>query len=131
MTEPPRPEHGAPAAATPADAATASNRTDAFRPATGEALVALLETGITGLGALGQLDGGAPPAPDGDLGDAPDGDGPAGTPDLIVPIESLLYRDRAALDRARAVRDVLRAQPGPPDPALLDELYDLLDLAAS
>jgi hypothetical protein len=48
-----------------------------------------------------------------------------------VPIEQLLYSGRAALDRAREVRDALRARPGAPDPALLAELYDLLDLAAA
>ena len=42
----------------------------------------------------------------------------------------VLARGRAALDRARAVRDALRAEPGPPDPERLAELYDLLDLAA-
>jgi hypothetical protein len=48
-----------------------------------------------------------------------------------VPIEHLLYSGRSALERARAVRDELRARPGPPDPALLDELYELLDLAGT
>jgi hypothetical protein len=48
-----------------------------------------------------------------------------------VAIDTLLYRGPAAVARARAVRDLLRAQPGPPDPALLNELYDLLDLAAA
>jgi len=33
--------------------------------------------------------------------------------------------------RARTVRDELRARPGAPDPVLLAELYDLLDLAAA
>ena len=49
----------------------------------------------------------------------------------VVPIESLYYRGRAALDRAREVRDLLRAQDGAPDRELLAELYDLLDLAAA
>ncbi len=47
----------------------------------------------------------------------------------VVPIESLLYRGRAALDRAIEVSDVLRrAAPGS-DAAALAELFDLLELA--
>ena len=52
--------------------------------------------------------------------------------DDIVPIESLLYRGRAALDRALAVRDELqraRAAGVNPDEAALAELFDLLELA--
>ena len=48
--------------------------------------------------------------------------------DAIVPIESLVYRGAAALERARALRDELRAR-GTTDPEALHELYDLLDLA--
>ena len=48
--------------------------------------------------------------------------------DAIVPIESLVYRGAAALERARALRDELRAR-GTNDPEALNELYDLLDLA--
>lgn len=46
----------------------------------------------------------------------------------IVPVESLLYRGTAALERARALRDELRTR-GSTDPDALHELYDLLDLA--
>ena len=46
----------------------------------------------------------------------------------IVPVEALLYRGQAALDRARALRDELRSR-GSTDPDALHELYDLLDLA--
>ncbi|MCU0617310.1 MAG: Hpt domain-containing protein [Gemmatimonadaceae bacterium] len=57
----------------------------------------------------------------------------------IVPIESLLYRGADALARARVVRDELRsawqraggAAIDPTAASLLDELSDLLDLAAS
>jgi hypothetical protein len=49
----------------------------------------------------------------------------------IVPVERLLYRGHAALTRARDVRDQLRGTAGLPDPELLAELYDLLDLAAT
>jgi hypothetical protein len=48
--------------------------------------------------------------------------------DAIVPVEALLYRGQAALERARALRDELRSR-GVTDPEALHELYDLLDLA--
>ena len=48
--------------------------------------------------------------------------------ETIVPIETLLYRGRAALDRAVELRDQLRRAPIA-DPETLDELYDLLELA--
>ena len=46
----------------------------------------------------------------------------------IVPVEALVYRGQAALERARALRDELRNR-GTTDPEALHELYDLLDLA--
>lgn len=57
---------------------------------------------------------------------------PLGTPialveDEVVPIETLLYRGRAALDRAVELRDAVRGNP--PDQGALDELLDLLELA--
>jgi len=48
--------------------------------------------------------------------------------DEIVPIEQLLYRGRAALERAAALRDEIRGSAAP-SPDVLDELFDLLDLA--
>jgi chemotaxis protein histidine kinase CheA len=52
--------------------------------------------------------------------------------ETLVPIEALLYRGRAALDRARELRDELRTRGGgPPDREALDELYDLLELATT
>lgn len=45
----------------------------------------------------------------------------------LIPIESLLYRGRAALDRALEIRDRIRGIA--PDQDALDELYDLLELA--
>lgn len=48
--------------------------------------------------------------------------------DAIVPVEALVYRGQAALERARALRDELRNR-GTTDPEALHELYDLLDLA--
>lgn len=55
-----------------------------------------------------------------------DGDG-------VVPIESLLYRGPAALDRARSLRRTLRAAPPGSATAreVLDELFDLMDLATT
>lgn len=49
--------------------------------------------------------------------------------DTVVPIESLLYRGRAALDRAVEIRDALRSSGSYGDREALDELFDLLDLA--
>jgi hypothetical protein len=46
-----------------------------------------------------------------------------------VPIDVLLYRGRAAIERARAIRDELRRRGGPLDATALGELFDLLDLA--
>lgn len=49
--------------------------------------------------------------------------------DTVVPIDTLLYRGRAALDRAVEIRDDLRKRGTSSDQAALDELFDLLDLA--
>ncbi|MEO7084933.1 MAG: Hpt domain-containing protein [Gemmatimonadaceae bacterium] len=49
--------------------------------------------------------------------------------DIIVPIETLLYRGRAALDRAVEVRDELRRIGATSDPLALEELFDLVELA--
>ena len=46
-----------------------------------------------------------------------------------VPIDVLLYRGRAAIERAREIRDAIKRSGGVADPATLGELYDLLDLA--
>lgn len=48
--------------------------------------------------------------------------------DMVVPIESLLYRGRAALDRAAELRDELK-RTGSRDGNALDELFDLIELA--
>jgi hypothetical protein len=114
----PRPAPDAPAADALAPGAGAKTRRE--RPPTGDALVALLETGITRIGQLEPFDEVEAPPPA----------APAATGG-VVPVEQLLYAGRAALERAREVRDQLRARQGPPDPELLAELYDLLDLAAS
>lgn len=46
-----------------------------------------------------------------------------------VPIDVLLYRGRAAIERAREIRDAIQRGGGMADDASLGELYDLLDLA--
>ena len=47
----------------------------------------------------------------------------------MVPVDSLLYRGRAALDRAIELRDQIRQIGAPPAPEQLEELYDLVELA--
>ena len=49
----------------------------------------------------------------------------------VVPIESLLYRGRAALDRAAEIRDQVRRAGARIDDETLDELFDLVELARS
>lgn len=46
-----------------------------------------------------------------------------------VPIDVLLYRGRAAIERAREIRDAIQRGGGAADAEALGELYDLLDLA--
>jgi hypothetical protein len=47
----------------------------------------------------------------------------------VVPVETLLYRGRAALERAAALREQIKASGGVATPAALDEMYDLIGLA--
>jgi hypothetical protein len=49
--------------------------------------------------------------------------------EALVPIEDLLYRGRAALDRALEIRDQLRRTGATSDPEALEELFDLVELA--
>ncbi|HEY3285977.1 MAG TPA: hypothetical protein VGJ96_02535 [Gemmatimonadaceae bacterium] len=89
---------------------------DAGTAPTGDALAALLSNGLAGLSNLEAE--------------------PLVTPvdyssDVVVPIEDLVYRGRDALDRAIELRDVIRQSAGAPDPAVLAELFDLLELAAT
>lgn len=130
----PRAAVATPTAPTPPDAAIARPTPSGGRAVrdrqptpTGRQLHALLETGIAGFGLLEQqpLSEPAPVAEEMD----------------VVPIESLLYRGRAALTRARELRETLRASLGGDngggagvaalDQGALDELLDLLDLAAA
>ena len=54
---------------------------------------------------------------------------PKGLNDDVVPVDVLLYRGRAALDRAVELRDAIRRAGGAPAPEVLEELYDLVELA--
>ena len=74
----------------------------------------LLDAGIARLGALKSAPLVAP---------APLPEQPA------VPIDVLLYRGRAAIERCREIRDQVRSAGGPVDAETLGELFDLLDLA--
>jgi chemotaxis protein histidine kinase CheA len=98
-----------PAAAPNADAP----RQPTTRTPTGRQLHDYLQNGIAGLGALETT--------------------PLSTPAVIpdeniVPIETLLYRGKAALERARELRQEMLAERAPPRETI-EELFDLLDLA--
>ena len=47
----------------------------------------------------------------------------------IVPVSALVYRGKAALRRALELRDEMRESGSSPDPAAIDELFDLIELA--
>jgi hypothetical protein len=87
------------------------------RTPTGRDLAALLDTGISALGSQ--------------LTQRPLSAAVPIVDEQLVPIESLLLRGRAALDRARTLRNELRDSSRDPSPDELAELYDLLELAAS
>ena len=55
---------------------------------------------------------------------------PDGEPD-VVPIDALLYRGPRALSRARHIVGQLRTGSDAHNPALIDELFDLVELAGS
>jgi hypothetical protein len=88
--------------------------TAAKRPSPSTA--ALLDSGIAALEVITTT----PLAPRAAI---PEDEGP------LVPIESLLYRGRPALDRAVELRDAMRSAGPPNDPDALEELFDLLELA--
>jgi hypothetical protein len=82
--------------------------------ASGDQLRAFLQDGISGLRRLEDQ----PLSP------------PAQFPDdEPVPIELLLYRGRAALQRAAQLRHEWQAAGSAPSPEAVQELFDLLDLA--
>jgi hypothetical protein len=120
----PRPSMSAPApaAAPPSAALRSAPPPPAPAPTrdrahvSGDHLAAALNGGLASLGALSSR----PLTPTAPLGEQP-----------AVPIDALVYRGKAALERAIEIREELRRASGPPSPAALEELYDLLDLALS
>jgi hypothetical protein len=52
-------------------------------------------------------------------------------PVQLVPIQELLYRGQSAIDRAAEIRRALKKSGAPPTRALVDELVDLVELAAA
>lgn len=98
---------------TPAAPSATGERPGQVSPRSGRALRAMLESSLTQLSSLEEMPLIEPVRAD---------------DDAIVPVEALLYRGQAALQRARELRDALRSR-GETDPETLHELYDLLDLA--
>ena len=49
----------------------------------------------------------------------------------LVPIQELLYRGKRAIERAAEIRRALKKSGTPPTRALVDELVDLVELAAT
>lgn len=56
--------------------------------------------------------------------------GPQPTATELVPIQALLYRGQSAIERAAEIRRALKKSGTPPTRALVDELVDLVELAA-
>ncbi|HET7189299.1 MAG TPA: Hpt domain-containing protein [Gemmatimonadaceae bacterium] len=109
--EPPRPMAPRP---TPAGSASVGAMRNPTPSAGAAALGDLLDRGIRNLGTLAKTPLSSPVA----LSEQPP-----------VPIDALLYRGRAAIERARQIRDAIRQKGGVADADTLSELYDLLDLA--
>jgi hypothetical protein len=101
----------------PAAAPRAPRNGARTRTPTGRDLAALLDAGISGLGQQLTQRPLSQPVPIID--------------EALVPIETLLYRGRAALDRARELRNQVRGSNRTPSGDELAELYDLLELATS
>jgi len=99
---------------TPAGSAAVAAMRNPTPAAGAAALGALLDRGIRNLGTLPQTPLSNPVT----LAEQPP-----------VPIDVLLYRGKAALERAREIRDALQRSGGVADAEALGELYDLLDLA--
>jgi hypothetical protein len=87
------------------------------RTPTGRDLAAILDAGISGLGQQLSQRPLSQPVPIVD--------------EVLVPIEMLFYRGRAALDRALELRNQMRGAGRGPSGDELAELYDLLDLATT
>ncbi len=104
-------DHHTPRAVTPITATPVAGGAR-YTPARGRELHDLLGASIAQLGAVsgGTRKTPAPPPP--------------------VPIDTLLYRGRAALERALEIRAVARYTGEPPTSETIDELLDLIGLAA-
>ncbi|HEY6219259.1 MAG TPA: hypothetical protein VIV65_04320 [Gemmatimonadaceae bacterium] len=50
-------------------------------------------------------------------------------PTMIVPVETLTYRGRSALERANTLREQIKASGNPASQTTLDEVFDLIGLA--
>ncbi len=114
-TAPRAPAPSAPAVQMRATQAPSNNapRQPASRTPTGRKLQDFLQDGISGFGAL----------------ETTPLSNPAIIPDEeIVPIEALLYRGKAALERARELRAAMLSERTPARETI-EELFDLLDLA--
>lgn len=57
--------------------------------------------------------------------------GPQPPASELIPIQELLYRGQSAIDRAAEIRRALKKSGTPPTRALVDELVDLVELAAA
>ena len=116
---PPAPAPSAPASRFPTPAAQMRAAPAAPAPATrpdfsGEHLTTVLENSLASLNTLSTR----PLTPSAPLPDQ-----------SPVPITALVYRGRAAIERAIELRDQLRRAGTTPSVAELEELFDLLDLA--
>ncbi len=110
------PQPGAGTSATAGAGASSPRTSRGRRTPSGAELDSLLRTGISGIGALGNRPLSEPvPLID----------------ESLAPIDEYLYRGRAALDRARELREEIRRAGGVPGPEQLDELLDLIELAGA
>jgi chemotaxis protein histidine kinase CheA len=133
----------APAQTAPAQTAPAQHMTPVRPSAVAPPSATPQERDRPAAAAVAQLATRGTPAPQGDLGSLLDAGiaklGALNTAPLVapmplaeqpaVPIDVLLYRGRAAIERCREIRDQVRRDGGPIDAETLGELFDLLDLA--
>jgi chemotaxis protein histidine kinase CheA len=105
---------GTPESVMQADGTRPAAPREPIRTPTGRELLEYLQTGIAGFRELEQTPL-SPPTP------IPD--------DVVIPIERLLYRGRAALERAAELREEILRQGGTPAREAVEELLDLVDLA--
>ena len=84
-------------------------------PARGQELMSLIKTSIAQLGAVSGEIGRKTPVPQ----------------PPPVAIDTLVYRGRAALERALEIREEIVSSGEPPDSRTIDELLDLVALAST